>query len=51
MRLVILVEQVEGNPLKSGRLRPENNIIATPLLLRLGLGYRFSGSELVRKQI
>ena len=32
-----IVGQVEGNLLKSGRLRPENNIIATPVLLRLGL--------------
>ena len=51
MQLLILVGQVEGNLLKSGRLRPDNNIIATPLLLRFGLVCIFSSSELVRKQI
>ena len=33
---------------KSGRFRPDN--FATPLLLRFGLVYIFSGSERVRKQ-
>ena len=51
MQLVILVGQVDGNLLKSGRFRPDNYIIATPLLLRFGLLYVFSGSEFVRKQI
>ena len=50
MRLVILVGQVEGNLLKSGRFWPDNYIIATPVLLRFGLVCIFSGSELVRKQ-
>ena len=51
MQLIILVGQVEGNLLKSGRFQPNNFIIATPSLLRFGLVYIFSGSELVRKQI
>ena len=34
-----------------GTFRPDNNVIATPLSLRFGLVYRFSGSELVLKQI
>ena len=51
MQLVVLIGQVEGNLLKSGRFRPDNNVLATPLLLRFGLVYTFSGSELVRKQI
>ena len=46
-----IVGQVEGNRLKSGRFRLDNNIVATPLLLRWGLVYDFSGSELVSKQI
>ena len=52
MQLVILVGQVEENLSTSGRFRPDNNIInASPPLLRFGLVYLFSGSELVRKQI
>ena len=51
MHLVVLVGQVEGNLLKSGRFRPDNNITTTPLFLQFGLAYLFSGSELVRKQI
>ena len=51
MQLVILAGQVEGNLSKSGLLRPDNNIVATPLLLRFGVVCIFSGSELVRKQI
>ena len=41
MQLVILVGQVEGNLLKSGRFRPDHNIIATPLSLRVGLVYMY----------
>ena len=50
MQLVILVGQVEGNLLKSGRFRPDNSIIAALVSLRFGLVFSFSGSELVRKQ-
>ena len=48
MQLVMQVEQkeqIEGNQLKSGRFRPDNNMIATPLLMQLGLVYVISGSE------
>ena len=38
-----LVGQVEGNLLKSGRFRPDNYFITTPLLLQFGLVYIFSG--------
>ena len=37
MQLAILVGQVEGSLLKSGRFRPDNYINVTPLLLRFGL--------------
>ena len=47
----IIVGQVRGNRLKSGRFRPDNTMVATRLLLRLGFVQIFSGSELVRKQI
>ena len=39
MQLVILVGQVEGNLLTSGRVRSDSYIIATPLLLRFGRAY------------
>ena len=52
VQLVILVGQVEENLSTSGRFRPDNNIAnASPLLLRFGLVYLVSGSELVGKQI
>ena len=51
MQRAILVGQVKGNLLKSRRFRPDNSIIATPLLLRFGLVDVFLGPELVRKQI
>ena len=35
----------------SGRFRSDNDILAAHVLLRLGLVYRSSGSELVRKKI
>ena len=37
-------EQIEGNQLKSGRFRPDNYVIATPLM-QLGLVYIISSSE------
>ena len=50
MQLEVLVGQVEGKLSKSGRFRPDNNISAAPLSLRLGLVHIFWDSGLVRKQ-
>ena len=50
MQLVILVGQIEGNLLKSGRFRLDNIFIVTPLLLRFGHPETLSGSKLVSKQ-
>ena len=50
MQLVILVEQVEGNLLKSGRFRPNHYIIATPLFLRFGLVHIFRAPNLLESK-
>ena len=48
---VILVGQVEGNLLKSGRFRPDNTIIATLYYCDLDLFVNFRAPNLLKNEV